>query len=120
MGYAGIQCPECQSKELQKKRRAGQRYQVILSDEGLRIGEYRYYKLYCQMCHFEFCCQERCIYGEQNKTITRKVVDEETFKKADLRRPGSEYIGTTASEYTLLIAAGADHPYALKQLTSNH
>lgn len=120
MGYAGIQCPECQSNELQKKRRAGQRYEIILSDEGLRIGEYRYYKLYCKKCHFEFCCQERCIYNEQNKIITRSMVSEETFNKASLRRPGLEHIGTTASEYTILIAAGAEHSYALKQLASNH
>jgi hypothetical protein len=47
------------------------------------------------------------------------MVSAEAFEKADLRRPGLEYIGTTASEYTLLIAAGADHPYAFKQLTYN-
>lgn len=117
MGYSGIKCSECKAKELQKKRRAGQRYESILSDEGLRIGEYRYYKLYCKRCGYEFCCQERCIYSESNRT--RKMVSAEAFEKADLRRPGSEYIGTTASEYTLLIAAGADHPYAFKQLTYN-
>lgn len=120
MGYSGIHCPECQSKELQKKRRTGQRYQVIFSDEGLRTGEYRYYKLYCRKCHYEFYCQERCIYDEQNKIVMRSVVSEETFNKASMRRPGLEYIGTTASEYTILIAAGADHLYALKQLSSNY
>jgi hypothetical protein len=119
MGYSGIQCPECQSNELQKKRRVGQRYQIILSDEGLRIGEYRYYKLYCRKCRYEFYCQERCLYSEQNKTILRNVVNEEAFHKASMRCPGSEYIGTTASEYTLMIAAGADHPYAFRHLSSN-
>lgn len=118
MPFFGMRCPQCRSRNLQKKRRPGIRYQEILSETGLRVGEYRYYGLRCHDCKYEFYCQERHYYetGEQEKQIQKQIVAEEEFLKVPVHKPGLERIGSTASQYTLMIAAGADHPYALKRL----
>lgn len=116
MPFFGLRCPECRSRELGKKRRCGVRYQEILTDTGLRIGEYRFYGIRCYECKFEFYCRERHLFEESDKQIQKLVVNREEFEKAKPNKPGTERIGSTASEYTLMIAAGADHPYALKYL----
>lgn len=118
MPFFGMKCPQCRSRHLQKKRRTGIRYQEILSDTGLRIGEYRYYKIHCHNCKSEFYCQERHYYepDEKEKQIQKLLVTEEEFLKAQTHKPGLEKIGSTVSQYTLMIAAGADHPYALNRV----
>lgn len=116
MPFFGMRCPQCRSRNLQKKRRTGIRYQEVLSDTGLRIGEYRYYEIHCHDCKAEFYCQERHYYdlAEKGKQIQKCLVTEEEFLKAKTHKPGMEKIGSTVGQYTLMIATGADHPYALK------
>jgi len=118
MAFFGLRCPQCRSQELGKKRRCGIRYKEMLTETGLRIGEYRYYGIRCYDCKHEFYCQERHYYAkdEGEKQIQKLVITEEEFLKAHPQKPGTERIGSTAGEYTLMIAAGADHPYAMKYL----
>lgn len=116
MAFFGMRCPQCRSRELGKRRREGVRYQEIINDTGLRIGEYRYYGIRCYECRFEFYCQERHHFDEPDKKIQKRIVSEQEFLKAKTTKPGTERIGSTASEFTLMIAAGADHPYALRYL----
>ncbi len=116
MPFFGMSCPQCRSRHLQKKRRNGVRYQEILSDTGLRTGEYRYYQLYCHDCKAEFYCQERHYYDPDEKQVQKLLVTEAEFLKAKTDKPGREKIGSTVSQYTLMIAAGADCTYALNKL----
>lgn len=119
MPFIGIRCPECRSRHLQKRRRSGVRYQEIINDTGLRVGEYRFYHLRCMECRFEFFIKDKHLYNQEKYEgyITPKqVINESEFLKASQHKPGSERIGSTASEFTLKIAAGADRPYALKYL----
>jgi hypothetical protein len=117
MPFFGMKCPQCQSHHLQKKRRTGVRYQEIVSDTGLRTGEYRFYKIHCYDCKTEFYCQEGHYYDSEvkEKQIQKFLVTEEEFLKAKMHKPGLERIGSTVSQYTLMIAASADCSYALKQ-----
>ncbi|WP_303674803.1 hypothetical protein [Vampirovibrio chlorellavorus] len=120
MAFLGMHCPECNSKEdVHRKRRTVVRYAQVFDDKGIAIGEFRYYHLHCRRCESMFFVQERCLYDTQDMHSEKFIVPEEIFQKASLNKPGLAHIGTTASEYTLMIAAGADHPYALRRLAYN-
>lgn len=120
MAFFGIQCPECQSKKkVHRRRRSGIRYAQFFDDAGLAVGEIRYYQLHCHHCETLFYLQERRLYEAPENLSQQNIVPEEVFQKASLHKPGTARIGTTASQYTILVAAGADHPYALKHLRLN-
>lgn len=119
MPFFGLRCPQCKSRELGKKRRCGVRYEELVTDTGLRIGEYRFYGIRCYDCKYEFYCRERHLFDEIDKQIQKLIISEEEFVKAKPHKPGTERIGSTAGEYTLMIAAGADHPYALRHLQTS-
>lgn len=116
MPFFGMSCPQCQSQRLQKKRRSGTRYQALFSETGFRTGEYRYYPLQCQTCKQALYCQERYDYEAPYKQTLKSFVEADVYFKANTQKPGYEKIGTTVSQYTLMIATGADHPYALRRI----
>jgi hypothetical protein len=120
MAYFDVSCPECNSKEkVRRKRHSGIRYEQFFDDTGLADGEFRYYHLHCYACENLFYIQERHFYEAQDSTIQKSIVPEENFQKASKHKPGTVRIGTTASQYTVMIAAGADQPYALRRLAFN-
>lgn len=116
MAFLGIRCPQCRSRELKRKRRTGVRYTKITNDVGQCLGEYRYYHLECLDCGQCFYIQDRHLYEHREEITQKRIITEAEFLKASIHKPGSERIGSTASEFTLKIAAGADRPYALKYL----
>jgi hypothetical protein len=120
MAFFGVRCPECRSKEkVHRKRRSGIRYAPFFDDTGIAVGEFRYYHLHCHHCEALFYLQERRFYEATDAFSQKVTVPEEAFQKASLHKPGMARIGTTASEYTVSIAAGADRPYALNRLRFN-
>lgn len=109
MAFYGLSCPNCQTQPLVRKRRSMIRYKELLSDTGLRIGEFRYYCITCSHCHHYYYLQEKFFYQTQEGQFTVKtLVSENAYQNATLFRPGTERIGTTASEYTRRISIGAD------------
>jgi hypothetical protein len=116
MAFIGVRCPECRSRELKRKRRSGVRYKKIINDTDHCLGEYRYYHLECLDCRLCFYIEDRHLYEQREEVTQKRVITEAEFLKASIHKPGSERIGSTAGEFTLKIAAGADHPYAIKYL----
>lgn len=117
MGFSDITCPECRSSEkVYRKRHSGIRYATLRNNSGNITGELRYYQLHCHTCEGLFYVQERRLYGITENKLQQLIVQPEEFQKASLHRPGTIRVGSTASEYTLQIAAGADCSYALSRI----
>jgi hypothetical protein len=115
MAISGISCPGCCSKEkIHRKRRTGIRYAQVFDDKGIAVGEFRFYHLHCHRCDAMFFIQERKFYEAPEASSEKLIVSEEDFQKASLHRPGTMRIGNTASQYSVLIAAGADTAYAFR------
>lgn len=120
MAFLGVRCPKCNSKEnVFRKRRTGIRYAQVFDDQGIAVGEYRYYHLQCHHCDAIFYIQEGKIFCDPEGSTKKLIVPEEAFQKASLHRPGTMRIGNTASQYSVSISAGADTAYALRRLAFN-
>lgn len=119
MAFIPVHCPECgNDKNVLRKRRTGIRYAQCFDDKGIAIGESRYYQLHCHACQTLFYLEERHFYAPEAQP-EQHVASKDEYQKASLHKPGLARIGTTASQYTLMIAAGADNPYALRRLAYN-
>lgn len=116
MAFSDVSCPECHSPEnIFRKRHSGIRYATLRDHTGVTIGELRYYQLHCHTCEALFYLQERRFDDVAENELQKLIVQSEEFQKASLHKPGTIQIGTTASEYTLMIAAGADRSYSLNR-----
>lgn len=119
MAFSGIGCPNGHShKHVFRKRRSGIRYTQYFDPSGIAIGEFKFYQLHCHACETLFYLQEQHCYATPEASPKQWIVSEAVFQKASLHKPGTLQVGTTASEYSITIAARADHPYALRQLRS--
>lgn len=115
MAFLNISCPVCQIQgKAYRKRRSGIRYAPIFDSANRTIGEFRYYELRCHQCETLFYVQERRLYEASDKPAVQIIVPQEVFEKASFHKPGDIWIGATVSDYSVKIASGADHPYALK------
>lgn len=117
MAFLSKCCPFCHATSLRRKRRTSVRYRVAFNKTGQPVGEYRYFLLQCYQCLKECALQKKKIYLAfdqycgKSGTAQQQVVDRRYYHQADAHPPGKDYIGTTASQYTLRISAGADRYY---------
>jgi hypothetical protein len=107
---SGLTCPNCSSDKIDRKRRSQARFQAGF-DNGNHTAETRYYPGQCYACAEEFYYRvDRFLDDPAHPGLIYHATEEE-YRSASPYKLQPEKRHTTASEYSIRAASGADRDY---------
>jgi hypothetical protein len=106
----GLSCPECSSEKVRRKQRSQARFKAGF-DNGNHTAEVRYYPGQCYECGCVFYYRiDRFLDDPKHPGLIYHATEEE-YSSASPYKLQPEKRHTTASEYSIRAASGADFNY---------